>query len=98
MFRNTWITWGKLFRKDVHFITHEPDLSESKIVGGDSDAVYYCHPVDIWKFFKNKGFRILAKAFPTYRSRLGQIPKVVLSKLFPSFYFSTNVIVQKKLR
>lgn len=96
MFRNTWITLGKLFRRDVRFITHEPDLTESKIVGGDSDAVYYCHPVDIWKFFKLKGFRVLAKAFPTYRSAAGRIPKVILSKVCPSFYFSTNVIVQKR--
>lgn len=96
MFRNTWITFGKLIRRDVRFITHEPDLSESKIVGGDSDAVYYCHPVDIWKYFRNHGFRVLAKAYPTYRSKAGKIPKVILSKVCPSFYFSTNVVVQKR--
>ncbi len=48
----------KLFKPRAEFWYREPDLTCSKVVGAESDAVYRSSAVDFVRYFKGKGFSI----------------------------------------
>ena len=51
----------RYFTKTPRFLYREPDL-EMDAIGGDADSAYYANPIDIAKYFKRHGFRIVKRA------------------------------------
>ncbi len=52
------ISFKKRFASQPHFLYRQPYL-EDKVIGGDADSVYYANPLDLERFFKNAGLRIV---------------------------------------
>lgn len=84
--RNLSVSVSKWFEREPRLIRREPDLSCEKVVGRDSEAVYLVSPLDIARFLKRKGFRIL---------RIGS-QWTWLAKIFPSFSVRIKVVAQKR--
>lgn len=83
--RNLSVSVSKWFDRKPRFIPREPDLSCEKVVGRDSEAVYLISPLDVSRFLKQRGFRIL---------RIGS-QWSWLAKIFPSFSVRMKVVAQK---
>lgn len=54
--RNAALAWKKRMSSHPQFLYREPILSAS---GGDADAVYYAAPVDLLRFFRRHGARLV---------------------------------------
>ncbi len=57
LFGNAGRLAGKLMARQPHFSMREPDLKPP--FHADNDACYLCNPVDLLKFFRSQGCRIL---------------------------------------
>ncbi len=100
MWAETWtqaIKWGwsnfilsvkKRFSSKVDFIYRKPDLDKA-IFGGDSDSAYYASPIDIEKFLKANGIRIVKICESS--SKKGR----VMARLFPRFGLYISIIAKK---
>jgi SAM-dependent methyltransferase len=64
--RNAALAWKKRLSPRAQFLYREPILHEAS--GGDADAVYYAAPVDLLKFFRERGARLVTTSA---RVRLG---------------------------
>lgn len=84
--RNLSISVSKWFEREPHWIRREPDLSCEKVVGRDSEAVYLVSPLDVARFLKRRGFRIL---------RIGS-QWIWLTKIIPSFSVCMMVVAEKR--
>ena len=57
LLRNSYLLLRKFLSSEVEFLYRDPDLESA--VGGDADACYLCNPVDIKRFFRKKGLKVL---------------------------------------
>ena len=55
--RNAALAWRKRLSKRAEFLYREPILEA--VQGGDADAVYYAAPVDLLRFFRHRGARLV---------------------------------------
>jgi ubiquinone/menaquinone biosynthesis C-methylase UbiE len=87
-FNNFTLSMKKRFSKKADFIHRKPDLDKA-IFGGDSDSAYYASPIDIEKFLKANGMKIirLCEAISTQGRIMG--------RLFPRFGLYISVIARK---
>lgn len=76
----------KALNPGLEFSYIKPDLTCSKVVGGESDAVYRSSPIDFIRFFKKEGFEIL---------RVGS-KNSWMEKLFPVWAGSIEFIARKR--
>ena len=51
--RNAGLAWRKRFSSGAEFLYREPILHAT--AGGDADAVYYAAPIDLLRFFRDRG-------------------------------------------
>ncbi len=51
--RNAGLAWRKRFSPAAEFLYREPILHAT--AGGDADAVYYAAPIDLLRFFRDRG-------------------------------------------
>ena len=60
--KNIYINFTRSLKKRLasqpEFLYREPDI-EHQIIGGDADSVYYANPLDLERFFKNAGLKII---------------------------------------
>jgi len=78
----------KRFSKETKFIYRKPDLDKA-IAGGDSDSAYYASPIDLERFMKVNGMKIVdLSASMTFQGR-------ILCKFFPRFGPYISIIAQK---
>ena len=73
--RNAALAWKKRLSNDPQFLYREPILSGS---GGDADAVYYAAPVDLLRFFRRHGARLVATSAQLRLGPLGRLLPVEL--------------------
>lgn len=86
--KNSILLIKKWLQKQPDFITIKPRLNNFS--GSDDDAVYLSSFLDIYKWFKNNGFKVTPAIF--HRQRLlGKI----LSKYLPSFSSGIKIVAQK---
>lgn len=64
--RNAGLAWRKRLSRGATFLYREPILHAA--AGGDADAVYYAAPVDLLRFFRARGCKLVASSA---RLRLG---------------------------
>ena len=83
--RNTVMTLYKCLCPGYHFEYRRPDLTCQKVVGSDSDSVYYACPVDLVRYLRARRFKIL-------RTGVGAS---CLDRLFPFFSVAVEVIGEK---
>lgn len=83
--RNFSVSVFKWFEVEPRLIYREPDLSCKKVVGRDSESVCLVSPLDLVRFLKRKGFRIL---------RMGS-QSGWFEKFFPSFAVALEVVAEK---
>jgi len=57
-FRNAATLERKKRRREVQFLYRDPDLDDQAI-GGDSDSAYLANPVDLERYFRRAGWRIV---------------------------------------
>jgi SAM-dependent methyltransferase len=55
--RNAHLTWRKRISRDPEFLYRQPVLKGVR--GGDADAVYYAAPIDLLRFFRRRGVRLV---------------------------------------
>jgi ubiquinone/menaquinone biosynthesis C-methylase UbiE len=79
----------KSFSSKVNFRYRVPDLSDTK-VGNDADAVYEVCVIDIVKFLKHNGFRILNIG----QARHNKLTSKIYTKILP-FFSSVGIVAQK---
>ena len=82
---NGFLTLAKLCERNPRFLYRRPDLTCSSVVGRDSDSVYLACPIDIARFLRQRGFRIL---------RSGSAGNWV-ERLFPAFSVAVEVVAEK---
>ncbi len=88
-YKNLIISIKKRISRKVDFIYREPDIKKA-IAGGDSDSVYYASPIDIEKFMKINGMKIVRICeSTTLRGR-------IIARLFPRFGPYISIIARKK--
>ena len=56
--RNAALAWRKRISRNAEFLYREPILHAA--AGGDADAVYYAAPIDLLRFFRNRGATLVA--------------------------------------
>jgi hypothetical protein len=79
----------KRFSKEVTFIYRRPDL-EKAIDGGDSDSAYYASTIDLERFLKSNGMRIVKlSASMTLQGR-------IMGRIFPRFGPYISIIAVKR--
>jgi len=49
----------KKFKKEFSFTYKIPDLTDKKLVGGDTDAIYLANPIDLEKYLIKRNFKII---------------------------------------
>ena len=54
--RNAALAWKKRLSRSAEFLYREPILNAS---GGDADAVYYAAPIDLLRFFQQRGAELV---------------------------------------
>ena len=64
--RNAGIAWRKRLSPGAEFLYREPILQAT--AGGDADAVYYAAPIDLLRFFRDRGAALVTSSA---RLRLG---------------------------
>jgi len=88
IWKNFWLLTRKRITKKIDFLYREPELEE-RVIGGDADSVYYANPIDLEKFFKFKGLKIIKLA-------VGYgIKGKIMAKFFPRFGLYVNMILEK---
>jgi SAM-dependent methyltransferase len=55
--RNAGLAWRKRLSRRPEFLYREPILDDVR--GGDADAVYYAAPLDLMRFFQNRGAELV---------------------------------------
>lgn len=85
LWRNLYLSIQKMLEREPRFLYREPDLTCQKVVGRDSDAVYVANPIDLVRFLKPRGFRIL---------RIGSGSNG-LERCFPFWSVAVEVVAQK---
>lgn len=70
--RNAALAWRKRFSSGAEFLYREPILHAA--AGGDADAVYYAAPIDLVRFFRRRGARLVTSSA---RLRLGWAGRVL---------------------
>ncbi|HXV27358.1 MAG TPA: class I SAM-dependent methyltransferase [bacterium] len=75
----------KMMQRDPEFLYREPDLTCRKVIGRDSDSVYLASPMDLEKFLRKRGFRIL---------RTGSESNWI-ERVFPFLSVSVEIVAQK---
>jgi SAM-dependent methyltransferase len=64
--RNAGLAWRKRLSRSAEFLYREPILHAT--AGGDADAVYYAAPIDLLRFFRDRGAALVTSSA---RLRLG---------------------------
>lgn len=83
------LSLNKRFSKEANFIYRTPDLDKA-IDGGDSDSAYYASPIDLERFLKSNGMRIVKlSASMTFQGR-------IMGRLFPRFGPYISIIAVKR--
>ena len=78
----------KRFASQPTFLYRKPDI-EDQIIGGDADSVYYANPLDLERFFKNAGLKIIKLSVGFgFQGRL-------MAALFPRFSLYISMVVEK---
>jgi len=86
--RNLILSLKKRFSSKVTFLYRKPDLEKAS-AGGDSDSVYYANPIDLERFLKAHGMRIISLCeSPTLKGR-------IVARLFPRFHLYISMVSQK---
>jgi len=85
---NLAISLKKWFSSQVEFIYRKPDMERASS-GGDSDSAYYASPIDLERFLKAHGMRIVKLYEPV--SLRGRI----VATLMPRFSPAINMVAQK---
>lgn len=86
--RNFFISLKKWFSKKPNFIYRKPEL-EKAFAGGDSDSAYYASPIDIERFLKTNGIKIVKLCDSlSWRGRM-------IGRLFPRFGPYISIIAKK---
>lgn len=80
-------------RGKIQFVTRNPDLTDMKQVGSDSDAVNDMSLIDLVNFFKTRQWKMLNYAWP----RFDKLSSLILSRTFP-YLASIGIVVQKPFR
>ena len=88
-FGNLALSIKKKLSRKADFIHRKPDL-ENASQGGDSDSAYYASPIDIEKFLKSHGMRIISLCEAS--SLRGRI----LARLMPRFSPYIGMVARKK--
>jgi hypothetical protein len=57
LLRNSYFLLRKFLSSEVEFLYRDPDLESA--VEGDADARYLCNPIDIKRFFRKTGLKVL---------------------------------------
>jgi hypothetical protein len=70
--RNAALAYRKRFSRKAQFLYRQPILGAAH--GGDADAVYYAAPVDLLRFFAQRGARFVTSGA---RVRLGWLGSVL---------------------
>lgn len=78
----------KRFSKKADFIYRKPDLVKA-ILGGDSDSAYYASSIDIEKFLKANGMKIIKLCESS--SKKGKI----MARFFPRFGLYISMVSKK---
>jgi hypothetical protein len=78
----------KRFASQPTFLYRKPDI-EHQIIGGDADSVYYATPLDLERFFKNAGLKIIKLSVGFgLKGRL-------MAALCPRFSLYISMVVEK---
>jgi len=85
------ISLKKRFASLPNFLYRQPDL-EDRVIGGDADSVYYANPLDLERFFKNEGLKIIKLCVG-----FGMKGKIVAT-LFPRFSPYISMVVEKSAK
>jgi hypothetical protein len=88
MLRNFALYFKKRLSKQPQFLYREPDI-ENRIIGGDADSVYYANPIDLEKFFRLRGLRVIKRCVG-----FGVKGKVMAS-CFPRLSLYISMVVEK---
>ncbi|MFH1783737.1 MAG: methyltransferase domain-containing protein [bacterium] len=86
--QNSLLLVKKWLQKQPDFINVKPRLDNFS--GSDADAVYLSAFLDIYKWFKNNGFKVTSATFAQQGA-----PGKILSKYFPSFSSGIKIIAEK---
>lgn len=86
--RNAALYFKKRFSTQPQFLYREPDI-ENRIIGGDADSVYYASPIDLEKFFRLRGLRVVKRCVG-----FGVKGKVMAS-CFPRVSLYISMVVHK---
>ena len=86
--RNLTLSLKKRFSSRIEFTYRKPDMERASS-GGDFDSAYYACPIDIERFLKSHGMKIIKVYEPsTLRGR-------IFSMLMPRFGPTINMVVRK---
>jgi SAM-dependent methyltransferase len=85
--RNASLAWRKRILRETEFLYRDPILEEGR--SGDADAVYYAAPLDLLRFFRRHGARIVTTSA---RVRLGLLGRLIPVELQGSTVFAWRVI------
>ena len=58
--RNAGLAWRKRFSSGAEFLYRQPILHAT--AGGDADAVYYAAPIDLLRFFRDRGAALVTSS------------------------------------
>lgn len=86
--RNVFLYIKKRLSPTPQFLYREPDL-EGHVRGGDGDSAYYANPIDLEKYFRLHGLRIVKRCVGF--STKGKI----MSNCFPRISFYISMVVQR---
>ncbi|MGB9595394.1 MAG: class I SAM-dependent methyltransferase [Candidatus Poribacteria bacterium] len=86
--KNFVLSIKKRFSRKANFIHREPDIDKAGL-GGDSDSAYYASPIDIEKFLKANGMKIVKLCESS--SKKGRI----MARLFPRFGLYISMVTRK---
>lgn len=86
--RNIFLYLKKRCSPTPQFLYREPDL-EGEVYGGDGDSAYYANPIDLEKYFRHHGLRVVKRCVGF--STKGKI----MSVCFPRISLYISMVVQR---
>ena len=86
--RNFFLYLKKRLSSAPQFLYREPDLEE-QVYGGDGDSAYYANPIDLEKYFRRHGLRIVKRCVGV--SAKGRI----MATCFPRISLYISMVVQR---
>ena len=86
--RNFFLYLKKRLSPAPQFLYREPDLEE-QVYGGDGDSAYYANPIDLEKYFRRHGLRIVKRCVGV--SAKGRI----MATCFPRISLYISMVVQR---